>query len=203
MNLPFSPTFFREIDIFQQLMEYESQKDKKLLWKGEKAVLVWGASDRHQFLDEGLTWEHAKKALAYCVEKKFITESERVELTKPTLRTHIIRSLPVHEFGDFLGDESSPVRINRNGILAGAVLTETDFLNKRWRYQVWICAWWLILVAAGLILVSQTVAAAKNLFVSGLFSQEKVNNSRHGYCSKRIHNPGFDMERNCLYKSKF
>lgn len=203
MNLPFSPTFFREIDIFQQLMEYESQKDKKLLWKGEKAVLVWGASDQHQFLDEGLNWEHVKSALAYCVEKKFITESERVELTKPTLRTHIIRSLSVHGFGDFLDDESSPVRINRNGILAGAVLTETDFLNKRWRYQVWIYAWWLILGAAGLILVSQTVAAAKSLFVSGLSSQEKVNNSRHGYCSKGIHNLRFDMERNCLYKSKF
>jgi hypothetical protein len=33
MNLPFSPTFFRKKDIFQQLMEFESQKKKKQLWE--------------------------------------------------------------------------------------------------------------------------------------------------------------------------
>ena len=183
-------------------MEYESQKDKKLLWKGEKAVLVWGASEKHQFPDEGLTWRHVKRALAYCVEKKLITESEKAELTGATFRTHIIQSLPVHEFGDFLGDENSPVRINRNGILAGVVLTETNFLNKRWKYQVWIYVWWFILGAAGLILLSQTFAAVKNLFVSNLSNQEqeKVNNYCQGYCSRRMHNSRFDMERNCVDK---
>ena len=157
MNLPFSPTFFRKMDIFQQLMEYENQAKDKRLWKGEKAVLIWGASDKHQLLDEGLNWRHVKKALDYCVKKKFITESEKNELSKPALRTHIIRTFPVREFGDLLDKDDSRVRINRNGILAGKILAETNNLKNTRDYRMWTGDWHLLYYLAGLLLVIQVL----------------------------------------------
>lgn len=79
MNLPFSPTFFRKMDIFQQLMEYESQKKKKQLWEGEKALLIWAGSEHHQHLGSAIDLHHVKDALDYCVRVKFITETEKIE----------------------------------------------------------------------------------------------------------------------------
>lgn len=178
MNLPFSPTFFRKIDIFQQLKEFEGQKDKKTLWEGVKALLVWGGSEHHQHLGSFLGPNHVKDALAYCVKENIITEEERKRLVYSC--PYILESLPVYGFGDQgpSPDSKQPsVKINRNGVLAGRILAETDFLRQTWRYKIWIVIWWLILGTAAIILVSQTITSAKSIFTSVIPSQERVNTS--------------------------
>lgn len=179
MNLPFSPTFFRKIDIFQQLKEFESQKDKKHLWEGVKALLVWGGSEHHQHLGSFLGSNHVKDALEYCVKENFINEEERKRLVYSC--PHILESLPVYGFGD-QGPSPDPkqpsVKINRNGVLAGRILVETNFLkNTWWKYQVWIIIWWFILGTAAIILISQTITAAKSIFTSVTPPQEIANTS--------------------------
>lgn len=160
MNLPFSPTFFRKMDVFQQLREYESQKDKKHLWEGEKALLLWAGSEHHQHLGSAINIKHVHDALKYCVKENFIPESERVRM-KGSLR-YILESLPTHEFG-LLVDDSDPknpsVKINRNGILAGQILTETNNLKTPIMYQAWIFIWWIVLGGATLILINQSLQA--------------------------------------------
>jgi len=164
MNLPFSPTFFRKMDIFQQLMEYEDEKSKKHLWEGEKAVLIWAASEHHQHLGSFIDSNHVKDALKYCAKEKFITESENHRM-QPSAR-HILDSLPVHEFGD---REENPdpkisrIKINRNGILAGRILTETSLLEETRQYQIWTSVWWIVLGAAALILLAQALNAVVDI----------------------------------------
>ncbi len=158
MNLPFSPTFFRKMDIFQQLMEYESQKGKKKLWEGEKAVLIWAGSEHHQHLGSAIGLNHAKDALDYCVRAKFITESERDRM-KGSLR-YIIESLIIHEFAS-LHDDSNPkrpsIKIDRNGILAGDILIETDNLKDPGTYKKWSLDWYFLYYFAGLLLAIQVI----------------------------------------------
>lgn len=188
MNLPFSPTFFRKIDIFQQLMEYESQKEKKHLWEGEKALLIWGASDQHQNLGSALGTNHVKDALTYCVENEIIPESEKIRL-RNNLR-HILDTIPVHEFGHYedTADPRSPsVKISRNGILAGEILLQTDFLKKTWRYKIWTFLWWIILGAAGVILLSQTLSAVSALLPLSKVNEVRLSNNQHKHNLRRQH----------------
>jgi hypothetical protein len=164
MNLPFFPTFFRKMDIFQQLKEYESQNDEKHLWKGEKCVLIWAASEHHQHLGSAIEINHVKDALDYCVSRKIISAKERDEL-KGSSR-HILESLPVYEFGELQVDsevKNPRVKINRNGILAGRILRETKSLRNTHSYDFWIVLWWAVLLAAAVILVSQTCSAIRDL----------------------------------------
>ncbi|SRR5260221_601507 len=154
MTLPFSPTFFRKIDIFQQLMEYEEQKDKKHLWEGEKALLIWAGSENHQHVGSAIDLHHVKDALTYCVQAGFISEEERDRM-KGSVR-HILESLPTHEFGEVY-DTTNPknplIKINRNGVLAGQILIETKNLKKNYRYKRWAWDWYFLYFLAGLLLV--------------------------------------------------
>lgn len=164
MNLPFTPTSFKKFDILQQLMEFESQKGEKTLWSAVKAVLAWGASIHHQHLGSFIGINHVKDALKYCVDQKFITETER-ERIQGSAR-HILESLPVYGFGavgDSPDSKQPSIKINRDGILAGRVLAETNFLkNTWWRYNSWILSWWVVLICGAIILLSQVIVSIKN-----------------------------------------
>jgi hypothetical protein len=167
MNIPFTPSSFRKLDLLQQLMEYESHKNEKSLWNGVKAVLIWAASVHHQNLGSFIGINHVKDALEYCKREEFIDEKERKRLVYSC--QHILESLPVYNFGDqgLSPDPKQPsVKINRNGILAGRILVETNFLTNTWlRYNSWIIAWWLILASAAIILFSQVIVAVNNIFL--------------------------------------
>jgi hypothetical protein len=190
MNLPFSPTFFRKIDLFQQLMEFENQKDKKHLWDGEKAVLIWASSEHHQHLGSTIDDHHVKDALNYCVVEKYLTEANK-ERMKGSLK-HILESLPVYGFGDLVSTadpKTSSVRINRNGILAGRILAETNSLTNTWKYRIWIFIWWLILITAGVLLLTQTIIAVKSLFQANKLSDRNVNYIRNFNHNQRFNYP--------------
>ncbi|HWA52336.1 MAG TPA: hypothetical protein VG895_04770 [Patescibacteria group bacterium] len=162
MNIPFTPASFRKLDILQQLMEYESHKKEKSLWNGVKAVLIWAASVHHQHLGSYIGPNHVKSALDYCRDEKFISEDERNRLVNSC--SHILQSLPVYGFGDEDPNSNQSVKINRNGVLAGRILVETNFLKNTWlRYKVWIVVWWIILIAASVILISQVISTLKNI----------------------------------------
>lgn len=164
MNLPFSPTFFRKMDIFQQLMEYENRRDKKHLWEGEKAVLIWSASEHHQHLGSSIGIKHVRSALDYCSEQGFIskTDAEKVQGSIP----HIMESLPIYEFGvlDQGSDPKNPsLKINRNGILAGEILTKTNNLKNTREFKYWQADWYLLYYLAGLLLTIQVIKGAIEL----------------------------------------
>lgn|SRR3989344_6167940 len=163
MNLPFSPTFFRKMDVFQQLLEYEAQKNKKRLWEGEKAVLIWAASEHHQHLGSAIDTKHVKDALEHCLREKFITESEKKRMEGSV--SHILESLSTHEFGSpkSIPEQRIDMKINRNGILAGQILIETDNLKKLWRYKKWTFDWWLLYFIAGLLITTQMLKGAIEL----------------------------------------
>lgn len=142
------------MDIFQQLLEYESQKKEKRLWEGEKAVLIWAGSDQHQHLGSAIGNQHAIDALNYCEKEGFISSEDKTRLLSSV--EPILKSLAVHEFGQA---ESNPaqrndLKINRNGILAGKILIETNNLKNTKRYDIWVIAWWLLFICAGSLLVS-------------------------------------------------
>ena len=58
-------------------MEYESQKQIKKLWGGEKAFLIWAGSEKHQHFGSSVGTDHLKHALEQSLEKGYITKSEK------------------------------------------------------------------------------------------------------------------------------
>ena len=166
MNLPFSPTFFRKMDIFQQLMEYEAQTDVKRLWRGEKAVLIWAGSEHHQHIGSAIDSSHIKDALCFAETNGYITHEEKVEL-EPSV-SHILGCLITHEFGCSVSNPAQrlDLKINRNGILAGRILVETKNLKKPGVFKKWTWDWWLIYYVAGLIIVGQLLKLCIDLYSS-------------------------------------
>lgn len=165
MNLPFLPTFFNKIDIFQQLEEFEKEKKIKRLWDGVKAVLLWSASIGHQHLGSAIGSRHVIDSLNSAVSEGYLSQEDKIRMDGSS--KHILESLPNYGFGEFVGtaDPRNPsVRISRNGILAGKILKETNGLKNKWKYEVWIVLWWILLGIAGLILISQVISALHNIF---------------------------------------
>ncbi len=185
MNLPFSPTFFIRIDIFQQLVDFENEKDVKKLWDGVKAVLLWSASIHHQHLGSAIGANHVQNALKLAVSERYLSEEDKKRMYNSA--KYILESLPSYGFGEFVvtADTSNPsVRISRNGILAGKILKETNSLKYIWKYQIWTILWWIFLGAAGVILLSQTLAAVKSIFSSG--SPTRINNYHQNHHQKYL-----------------
>lgn len=164
MNLPFSPTFFRKIDVFQQLVEYESQKDNKHLWEGEKVVLIWAASDQHQHLGTAININHVNDAFDYCIKNNLITESEKKRLKDSF--SYILQSLSIHEFGNpkSIPEDRVDLIINRNGILAGEILVETKNLKRVNEYKLWVLDWYLLYYLAGLLITIQVLKGLEEVF---------------------------------------
>lgn len=144
------------MDIFQQLMEYENQKNKKHLWEGEKVLLIWSGSEHHQHLGSAIDINHLPGAFDYCIKENFTTEAEKKRLVGSS--RHILEGLLTHEFGN-LYDNSNPknpaIKINRDGILAGQILFETKNLKNPKLYNKWIWDWWVIYWATGLLIIMQ------------------------------------------------
>ncbi len=167
MNLPFTPSSFRKFDVLQQLMEYESHKKEKSLWNGVKSVLIWSGSIHHQHLGSYINSLHVKDALNYCEQEGFISESERKRLISSS--PHILESLVVYQFGDEEENSTSKnpsLRINRNGVLAGRILVETNFLTKTFfRYKIWIYIWWGVLSLAAIVLIAQAFRATMQTLI--------------------------------------
>lgn len=198
MNLPFSPTFFRKMDIYQQLKEYEGQKDKKRLWEGEKIVLIWAGSEHHQHLGSAINSDHVKHAFTYCLDADFITKSDkkRLEGNEP----YILDCLVTHELAE-LHDSSIPtqpsVKINRNGILAGQIIIETKNLKETSQYKRWSIQWFLLYGIAFTLLIVQVINGLVEL-VCKLVSQSLQSFSicsLHFFCylSTTIFNLFFDF----------
>lgn len=79
---------------------------------------------------------------------------------------HILESLVTHEFGTVYDDsnpKSPSIKINRNGILAGDILTETNNLKNPWKYKKWSLDWYLLYYFAGLLLVIQVIKSLVEL----------------------------------------
>jgi len=73
---------------------------------------------------------------------------------------HTLESLVTHEFVSMY-DESNPksqsIKINRNGILAGDILTETTTLKNPRKYKKWSLDWYFLYYLAGLLLIFQVI----------------------------------------------
>jgi len=160
MDLPFSPTFFKKLDIYQRLVTFENQR--KPIWYVEKLLLEWAVSPHHQHLGAYISEGTAKRALDKSLaEGKFNNHQKEAEYVANA--QHVLDALVVRGFADERPNLPQEVRINKEGLLAGTVLKETNLLQNKWRYQIWITSWWLLLILGLLILVVQTVSSAEKI----------------------------------------
>lgn len=140
MKLPFSPTFLRKMEVFQELVEYEEQNVKKL-WGGEKAFLIWAASENHQHLGSEVGKDHLQNALDQAEARGFIKERDK-NFFKLNGR-HIVESLVTHNMATLIryaSDKDPRIKFHTNGILAGQILTETKNFKEttgyHWLYKL-------------------------------------------------------------------
>lgn len=161
MNLPFTPTFFKKLDIYQQLVDYEKAVEIKPIWKAEKVVLLWAIGRGHQHIGSYISTGNVKDPLEMEVK-----EDGRLGESAVAYAVHIqqvLDALVVRGLAEAHPSNSS-VRINQNGFIAGKIIEETDFLTRTFKYRVWTWLWWGLLTMATIILVNQTINALLGIF---------------------------------------
>lgn len=167
MNLPFSPTFFQKIEVYQQLIGFESQMDKKKLWEGEKAVLLWAQSERHQHLGSAINQDCIKDAIIYCSTQPYFEDKKIDRFMNDEI--NILRNLLSKGFGTTAyrnPDQVMDLVINNKGLLAGQILVETNNLQNNSKYERYIKWWWIFLYLGVIVLVGQAVGAISSTFLT-------------------------------------
>lgn len=163
MNLPFTPTFFKKLDIYQQLVDYEKAVEIKPIWKAEKVVLLWAIGRGHQHIGSYISPGNVKDALE--MEVKVNGKLDESAAAYAVHIQQVLDALVVRGFAEAHHANSS-IRINQNGFIAGKILEETDFLTKTFKYKLWTWLWWGVLFAAAVILINQVLSALSGIFES-------------------------------------
>ncbi len=163
MNLPFSVTFFKKIDIFHQIREMDNEKKDKHLLIAEKAVLDWAASEHHQHLGSPIGTEHVQSALLIYISEGRIDKSEQENLNRSA--QNILDSLETRGFGNYPhlnGSEDKRVKINSYGLQTGKVIRELKHWESWVIYIFWTIIWWVVLILGFIILFLQAAASLRS-----------------------------------------
>lgn len=151
MNLPFTPTFFRKIDVYQRIMEFENDLSIKHIWQAEKVILIWSAGEHHQHIGSYIDAKCAMVPLRQAVNDGLLDQDSVEYAVSPQ---HVLNSLITKGFAE-KNPTNESVKITQDGFWAGKILKETDRLKKVSTYQFWIWFWWLVFVLALIILFYQ------------------------------------------------
>lgn len=163
MELPFTPTFFNKLDIFQRLRAQEKIGDP--LWKYEKELLRWASSPKHRHKGSSVSTRQAKEVVDIGIKEGRLRDTQRMEGTDES--AHTIRALVANGFADtfrdFAQEDRAETTINNDGIIAGVILTETNDLKKIWSYRFIILLWWVLFTAGFILVISQSFGAVRNV----------------------------------------
>lgn len=174
MNLPFTPSFFKRLEIYQDLKDFE--EEGKETWKYEKKLLLEMATSKsisigkplyipdlpHSLfkkpLDEETTGEEIRKAnnVVDSLVARGLADKEEVD-TEPLVAT-VTPLIPW---------KSINIKINARGYLAGRVLKETDGLRKTKQYEKYIKLWYITLRLAFSLLVLQILLLFLQVVTTG------------------------------------
>lgn len=183
MNLPFTPSFFKQIDIYQKLREFEARISTKPIWEVEKLILLWADSKDHQHIASYISPSNIQQYLHEAINTRKVSLEAVDSVVSPQ---HALNALVTRGFAEKHPVNES-VRINSEGFIAGKILRETQNLTDTWKYKFWQALWWLIFMAAVLLLLSQTIGSIfqlldrfEILFVSRIRLLSHPENSSNG-----------------------
>ncbi len=158
MNLPFSPSFFKRLEIYQELKDFEEEGKKT--WKHEKKVLLQAAISKQLPIGHRID-EKDVQLLCFSLPVDESAHENALEIS-----VNIIDSLIRREYGEkdqFLHNPTFGIKINARGYLAGRVLKETKELKKTGIYEFFITTWYVVIFFAFLLLTLQIANLWKDL----------------------------------------
>lgn len=154
MELPFTPTFFKKLDIYQQLISYEKTETKNSTWNLEKVVLKWAVSPENKTKGSRITKNRIKDIVEKSLKKQIHLEESQ----------EILNALAMREFLNNVDYGESGVFNNRS-YLAGRIILETkDFRAKL--YDFWIMLWWAIFGVGVILLILEVIIRFRDFFMS-------------------------------------
>ena len=155
MELPFTPSFFKEIEIYQRLMSLE--KENKTIWESEKLVLSYAAGPGHAHPGTPLGRDHVGEVIENAVNNGKISS----KAIKVSGHQDVLNSLVTRGFAEAVGVDRA--RITQEGLFAGKILNDTNLLKKRQKYITWIFFWWIVFGFAVLLLLCQSIVSVIEL----------------------------------------
>jgi hypothetical protein len=152
MDLPFSPSFFKRLEVYQELKDFEDEG--KLTWEYEKKVLIYASSAKAIRIGQPISSGDISLVIFNNTDK----DNDALD---------VIRSLEIRGFGELTNPypygSSDRIRLNSKGYMAGRVLKETQSLKKAGWYWFWIKMWYAVICVAFFLLILQVANSFKSL----------------------------------------
>ncbi len=162
MELPFSPSFFRKIDIYQQLKTFESEH--KPIWEAEKQLLMWAAGPGHQNPGQSIGRDIVEQVLVEAMTNGAFRDMPEAAAYAAD-GYQVTLSLVTRGFADRAPSHVSQIaQINLKGLLAGLVLRETNALKRNYRYEFWIWIWWVVFWGLFIIFLTNVLSALVSIW---------------------------------------
>lgn len=151
-QLPFTPTFFRKIDIYQQLLTFEETESRTSTWDREKIILKWATSSENTAKGERITKNNIKDILDKSLKHYVLIEDAQ----------KVLNSLYTRSFLNNFDYGESGI-LNSNAQMAGRIIFETKNIKNTKYYHFWISIWWFIFWAGFGLLILEVVLKIKDL----------------------------------------
>ncbi|MCH7951412.1 hypothetical protein IH980_01560 [Patescibacteria group bacterium] len=126
MELPFTPSFFKKLNIFEELNNYNKVDPRRGTWSKEKKVLGWASSKENTNRGRRLTKNIVKNILDEKGSRNHLIEEAQEVLNSLESRKFLSR----FEYG-----ESG--LFNERAFLAGKILLDTKNLKRSGYYLFW------------------------------------------------------------------
>lgn len=160
MEIPFTQTFFKEVNLYNELIYFERQGKKS--WPLEKIVLHWAAGNNHTQLATPLTRDIVESIFRDYKSEVDALPEETIKYSSGLGRQDVLSNLIERGFGH-AQDTHKFCRINNRGLLAGKILRRTSLLRRRYVYRFWNIFWWGVFLGTVLLLVMTLFSAFVDL----------------------------------------
>lgn len=161
--LPFSPQFFKKLDMYQELKNFESERDiHDHNWEVEKYILFKVSNPGYlNPRSSSLNTGHIASLRSEGIKKgKF--KNPATSLSNDLVIANNLVSRDLAEKSPFFY-ATKEISINQRGFIAGKVLAETNSLVNPEKYEGWIKLWNIAFIATTVALFSTSLLTLINL----------------------------------------
>lgn len=151
MDLPYTPKFFKKLELFQEIRRLNKREGEQIHWQAEKALLKWANAEHHHLGTPLLDWD---------IERRLEGMPDILAI-QPDTNTHVLARVVIGNLisrgwaVEYLKERADGsfrmqgAKIAREGMLAAEVIG--DVLPKQWKrvvYSVFGGLTWVIFGAA-------------------------------------------------------
>ncbi len=141
MDLPVQITFFKKLELYQELKSRDARRGDDKAWMGEKDILRWAATE-HRHLGTGIDWLFVKTNILTDLRYNNFPDDALRPMENLLQRGYVV-GWP-------------KIKFLKEGLLMGEVIDEVA-QGRGWRYEFLYWFTWIAVICGVLLVIGPVV----------------------------------------------